>query len=1113
MEPHPESYDSTQHTGGEGYSDKSKIPTISGLLEKHKRQGAPKEPTSTEEMSEGAKEKQEAMDKANAGKEKPAKAFQTKGEREVLDPITQMPVVIKDAELKDYQDEKLFSRAALDPADNSEGGPATNLPSGQGLDDQASVKRTAPHPVQPSNILLQQFPPPIEEDTVGAIAKSLATTSYATIAALGAVWFFVAFRAGVFAFLFRSTLIGAIAFGVYAANGIAGRKIEKELDRVRLNLLKQRADKLSTQTSAATERFEQFSPPTPESAEWLNAFTTTIWPLINPSMFQSVVDMIEDVMQASLPGFIDAVKVDDFTIGKNALHLVSMRALPDQPHHKDYPKEEWIDQGDKEHALDPKLMSEEQKQKKVQSEGADADMDQSGDYVNFELSFAYFAPPGVKKLQGQNISLIIQFFLGMFWIAVETIVGTVRLRIQIVPDPPFIRNVTFTLMGVPKIEASAIPMSKALPNVLDLPLISGFVQSSIAAACSVYCAPQSMTINVGQILSGDGVKKDTKALGILAITIHYAEDLSAQDDNGFSDPYVVLAYAKFGKPLFSTRIIKHDLNPVWEQTAYLLVSDDEIRAKEDLSIQLWDSDAMTADDLVGRIKVPLVDLMLEPNKVFERKDKLMGFEDADAMSGTLSWSVAYFDKAPLNPALKKDPGVDHSLPKELQDRPELKVETAAIDTAEEADVRRTPPDPRYNSGIFSIVIHQINSLETQNLTGASGKDREGKAGQDTDDPGEETSNLPSAYCEVVVNDDLVYKTRTKQYSAMPFYEAGTEIFLRNYKETSVRVVVRDARLREHDPILGIVNLDLIDLFSSASEVTRLFALQDGVGFGRISLSLLFKGVQIELPKNLSGWDTGTVCITSAIKVEPVPGSDFDFKEKKMFISTLEAKQKVAGSEAAMGADGVLEYKIDEHIRLPTYDRYASAVYFDHGGGFTFGPLGNKYDAFAALWLKDLVDDESTEIRIPIVIAEESGGSLRANYLSDQTAKTHKYTTVGWLVTTVHLDSGLDEDHEQYATTQTQRHEFETYDRIEGQAASAEKNSHANDDGNIDKEEQRAIDKAHKKALESRHRGVMQYRPIRTLKWAKDGGKDRMSNFKDKIMGRSKKEETVATEAN
>lgn len=104
-------------------------------------------------------------------------------------------------------------------------------------------------------------------------------------------------------------------------------------------------------------------------------------------------------------------------------------------------------------------------------------------------------------------------------------------------------------MGVPAIEASAIPISRTLPNVLDLPLISGFVKSSIAAATSIYCAPKSMTLNLAQILMGDGVKKDTKALGVLMITIHHAEDLSAQDDNGYSDPYVVLAYAKFGKPV------------------------------------------------------------------------------------------------------------------------------------------------------------------------------------------------------------------------------------------------------------------------------------------------------------------------------------------------------------------------------------------------------------------------------------------------------------------------------------------------------------------------------------------------------------------------------------
>jgi Ca2+-dependent lipid-binding protein len=36
-------------------------------------------------------------------------------------------------------------------------------------------------------------------------------------------------------------------------------------------------------------------------------------------------------------------------------------------------------------------------------------------------------------------------------------------------------------MGVPAVEVSVVPMSKALPNVLDLPFISSFVKMAIAA--------------------------------------------------------------------------------------------------------------------------------------------------------------------------------------------------------------------------------------------------------------------------------------------------------------------------------------------------------------------------------------------------------------------------------------------------------------------------------------------------------------------------------------------------------------------------------------------------------------------------------------------------------
>ncbi|GAA5990859.1 hypothetical protein JCM10908_000050 [Rhodotorula pacifica] len=1061
-----------------------------------------------EPKSAGQIEKEEAMKKARANPKPDARGFKAEGDREVYDPVTGRTVWIRDAKLEDFQKSQLFDPEHLDPAKPFKAGPATN----QGTHD-APIHHTSPLPIQPTNISLKPFPPPVDTDGLKAIANTINFYAMAIIAGLGVIWFFTAWRgAGWKGFIFYSEVIGAVAICVFFAHGLVIRKIEKEFERVRLYMHQQRG--------------EQYAPPTPESVEWLNSFVKVVWPLINPDMFISIIDMVEDVMQASLPGFVDAVKIEDFTIGKNAFRILNMRALPDQPQDADYPKEEWIDQGDREAALDPKRREKKEQEERNASEEVlkqedPEDEEQTGDYVNYEISFAYFAPPGKKDHAGnENISLVMKFFLGMhdllhvpvpIWVAVESVVGTVRLRCQMVAKPPYIRNVTFTLMGVPAINASAIPLAKALPNVLDLPLISGFVQSSIAAATSIYCAPKSMTMNIAQLLAGDGIKRDTDALGVFMITIHHAQGLSAQDDNGRSDPYVVIAYSKFGKPLYSTRIVPEDLNPVWEQTAFILVSADEVRAGEKLSIQLWDWDKLSADDLVGRVQVPIHELMLKPNEMHHRTDKLMGFEDADEMSGTVTWSVGFYEKAKLNPKLKLKPGIDHTLPKELQDRPELKIEENSQDTQEEADASRTPPDPQYPAGVLSVIVHNIFGLERQNLSGRKGNIREGQSGQDTDEPSEQDSNLPSSYVEICVDDSLQFKTRVKQYSNMPFFEAGTELFIRDFTRTSLRLIVRDARLREHDPILGIVDLPLQETLRYSSEITRTYAIQDGVGFGKVSVSVLFKGVQLSLPRELSGWDTGTVCITEPIRVEPVDGADFEWREKKLVISTLEAKEKLSKREAKQDGNALV-YDIDEPIRLPTYDRYSSALYFDYGGSSVkIGPLGKTRDAFATLWLSELIDDEPKEIRLPIIVPQSSAAALRVNYINEQCKKTHEVEIVGWLVTTVVLDSGLDADHEKYAVTQTQRHEFEQYDRIEGQANQAQANAHADDDGVIDKEEQRAIDRAHKKALESRHRGKMQLRPYRTAVWAKDGLKDRARSIKDKITGTHRHEETVATE--
>lgn len=55
-----------------------------------------------------------------------------------------------------------------------------------------------------------------------------------------------------------------------------------------------------------------------------------------------------------------------------------------------------------------------------------------------------------------------------------------------------------------------------------------------------------------------------------------------------------MTFSQLGKPLFSTRIIKGDLNPVFEEVAILPVDLNVVRLKEELSVQLWDSDRASA---------------------------------------------------------------------------------------------------------------------------------------------------------------------------------------------------------------------------------------------------------------------------------------------------------------------------------------------------------------------------------------------------------------------------------------------------------------------------------------------------------------------------------------
>lgn len=1003
-----------QHAPGGVYSGKNKIPTVGQFIERLDKNK--KERDQQIDSSKGGQGGSEAVPHKN---EDPKAA---KGQKTVTDPTTGKQVVIED--VNDEYLERAKNPVLSVP--NANLGKETTVKteaSQSGAEYKEKQDVTAPpDPVaegstsdvpihgEKTNILFHPTPSTSYEPTFARLEERgmyLVAGVFFGIVLLGRV--------------FGGKYIGMIPLAACVASGIwlwikevvrSGREVEWQSEKERgqyatANLL-------------------------PESVEWMNTLLGIVWGLVNPDMFQSVADTLEDVMQASVPGIIENVRVAEINQGSNPIRILSLRALPD-----DHMKE-----------VKQAIHEENKKNKDPQEAAAD---EEGGDYYNLEVSFAYHAEPSGKRAsdKARNMHMQLVFYLGIkglfgvplpIFVELQELVGTVRLRLAMTPEPPFLKNLTFTLMGVPKVSAGCIPMIEKGVNILNLPLISQFVNYAIGAAASMYVAPKSMSLDMRAMLQGDDITKDTQALGVLWIRIHKAVGLSKQDKRGSkwggSDPYITLTFSKYGKPMYCTRVITDDLNPVWEETTALLVTPELIKADENLSVELWDSDRHSADDIVGKVELSMQRMIQHPSKMYPQVSQLAGMDEGSEMPGELHWEVGFFGKPKFRPALRTD-GKNKALPDTLKDKPELQDEKGVANDAADDAVQHTPPDPLWPSGICSIIVHQIVNLELENVKGTQGS-RNGREYEPAKPYGESTEEeggqLPTSYCTILFNDELVYRTRSKAVSSKPIFNAGTERFVRDWRNAIITVTVRDQRNRQHDPILGVVPLKLSDILETSSQVTRWYPLDGGIGFGRIRISLLFRSIETRLPPPQLGWDVGTFIFTS----DKITATNYTH-HARIKLRTGGSIGKIGRSAChALEGEGTGYYwdlkSASEHgkdsgkpIRLPVKYRYRSPVVFELH-------IANKRkaDAYAVMWLHELVDNEDKEMSLPIY-QTAAAARLTQNFITEEMVKEgnipglEDIKEIGRLQFTGRFKAGMDESHEAFVADNNTRETFETWE--------------------------------------------------------------------------------------
>ncbi|KIW17456.1 hypothetical protein PV08_04650 [Exophiala spinifera] len=940
------------------------------------------------------------------------------GGREVTDPVTHLPIVIRDSTRKDLKraDENL---PAVGERPETQTGVAGASKSSETLDrekDEIQKKH---------NGMQKLFPPPSFDDLKSELIK---TYRIALAAGLGSIVLLVSFSmvavhlfgmdfsrhdsrrhsSSFFMFIPPTTIfLASVGIGgvvVWAVQGWLGKKVEEVWkDEV--------WDAARSEELEATDSNDIV----PESVSWLNNLLAAVWPLINPDLFTSISDMLEDVMQASLPKVVRMVSVDDLGQGSEAFRILGINWLPtgaasqsvasdgklkspnsEGKSDRSAPGGGQIEDGD-DASDDNGNVDEENSHNKKQDEteqqaireGMEAEQ---GDFVNMELAFAYRARSSGKSLKAKakNAHLYLKFYLpgGIavpVWVELRGIIGTMRLRLQLTPDPPFFSLCTLSFMGQPQADLSCVPLSRHALNLMDVPLISSFVQSSIDAALAEYVAPKSLTLDLKDMLVGDDFKKDTITRGVVMIFIKSAKGFKEGDGGigpfeGSSDSYVTVSWGKFGKPVASTRIIVDDQEPAWHEWSHILVTPEEVNADEKLRLQLWDSDKYTADDDLGRVEVDLKELMHSTkfkNKMCDREDRFVGEDPDEKMPGTLQWKVGYFSKIKITeeqlkkqtaePDIKTEADLRAKASEEAQrklreatakdESKEIKQQTLEDykDHEDQLMISSPPPDD-YPSGVFSIQIHNITGLEVQKLQKKDKKKNEG----DREDEAEHSEDMPSSYATIILNHQKIYRTRTKPKNAKPFFNAGTERFVANWKTAEVMISVRDDRERENDALLGMIYLPLRRVFEKRSQVMQTYPLVGGIGYGRARISMVWRSVDLHLPKELMGWNYGTLEVKCPVRSKG-GGDDNSYTQHRIKLRTnlMRAKMLPAGD----GGKGVWKPKRDKQsVFLAVRKRYSSALVVE----FRKSVLGpDTTSQFAVFWLKDIPDEEEVTVSVKV----------------------------------------------------------------------------------------------------------------------------------------------------
>ncbi|KAM0748362.1 hypothetical protein T439DRAFT_358908 [Meredithblackwellia eburnea MCA 4105] len=765
-------------------------------------------------------------------------------------------------------------------------------PGERAWDDLDGIHSSMPSPVQPKpGIVMEKFP----TDVVNKFHEAAARQWVMAIAVSGTL---------VFLFTYLRLSAGFSVLFVALAAFVARRQVEDLKNDFVWDVERQRSD-------------AKFSPV--EQVEWLNHALSAVWPILDQDLFLAGIDLLEDALKALSPSIVRTARISSFEQGVHPLRLLSFKLLPD-----DFDITEPTGVRRKSQTSDHVSGREE--------EGGD----DPGTYVNLEVEFAYrrLPPPHPKE---SNMHFLLHLGIGVkgfrfelpVWVGVQGLHGRLRLRLQMVPDPPFVRHVKFSFPELPATEIAAHPLKSF--NLMTLPGFSPLILSSLNSVLENFRAPRSYTIDSSRFFLGSDVQMRTSSIGVVCLVIHSAAGLP-ESGSGSSNPFINISFGQAGRVLLRLSVID------FEQAA--------------------------KDIAVGYVDVPLGDLRMSPGTFCRRREPLRSSLRSVQAEGDLSYSAAFFGLATIVPPLQPSDPDGTPPPQPAAGRPPAhKSGKTFVDRTHVEDSRsgeyaqrmremldgRHPANPNQPSGILSFQIHQVANLHPPTIP----KTKDGRK--------KESDTLATTFCNVFLNDFKVLRTRSKPLTSTPYFNASGEALVADWTKARLDVVILDARASDHSTVMCSTSLDLKTLLKERSQVTKWFKLDRGPAGGSVRISLLYKPIDIDLPPSLRSWGVGRLDIISA------SAHDVGLScTGKITVTTSESPAEFSTPDAStQGSTKAIKWNIQHSIQVPVIDFQTCSLTmaFDDVSGSTVVEV-----AISEIWLRDFGfsgNADGVEVEVPL----------------------------------------------------------------------------------------------------------------------------------------------------